>query len=291
MCPCARVLMPMKISAFTIVRNAVKFNYPVVESIRSILPFCDEFIINVGDSEDETLKLIESLHDPKIRIIRNKWNFSLGKEVLSYQTNLALKECRGDWAFYLQSDEVIHENDLPRLSILLRRYTHDKTIDALRFYWFHFYGSYYRYRVDQGWYQKQDRIIRNNGSIQSVGDAYSFERKDKKELKRLNTGCFVYHYGWVHNEKVMAQRLENATRIGFASRFDEVHQGSAYDFGDLSRFPIYFGTHPKVMKDRVAQHNISQRDWHQIKAQYWWHPLKILKVRLKTGKRLRERIS
>src|SRR5665213_914838 len=105
----------MKISGFTIVRNAVKFNYPVVESICSILPICDEFIVNVGDSDDGTLEMIKSIASPKIKIIETKWDMSQGPTVLSEQTNIALKHCSGQWAFYLQTDEVIHERDLPNI--------------------------------------------------------------------------------------------------------------------------------------------------------------------------------
>src|ERR1700733_9033874 len=110
----------MKISGFTIVRNAVKFNYPVVPSIRSILPICDEFIVNVGDSQDGTLELIRSIASPKVRIIQSQWDMTKGSSVLSEETNRALKECKGDWAFYLQSDEVIHEADLVRLKYWMR---------------------------------------------------------------------------------------------------------------------------------------------------------------------------
>jgi len=157
----------VKISGFTIARNVIKFSYPILESIQSILPICDEFIVNVGDSEDDTLDLIRSIDSDKIRIIQNVWDFSQGAEVLSHQTNLALKECSGDWAFYLQSDEVIHEDDLEKLKRTMQKFLDDKEVDALRFRWFHFYGSYFRYRIDRGWYQKQDRIIRNNGEVES----------------------------------------------------------------------------------------------------------------------------
>jgi glycosyltransferase involved in cell wall biosynthesis len=116
----------MKISGFTIARNVIKFNYPIIESIESILPICDEFIVNVGDSEDDTLALIQSIKSDKIRVIQNTWDMSQGKEVLSHQTNLALKQCRGDWAFYLQSDEVIHEDDLPRLKSIMQKNLGDK---------------------------------------------------------------------------------------------------------------------------------------------------------------------
>ena len=279
----------MKISGFTIVRNAIKYNYPAVESILSILPICDEFIVNVGASDDDTLGLIQSIASPKVRIIQTKWDFSEGKTVLSRQTNLALRECTGDWAFYLQSDEVIHENDLAGLKKKMAQYFNDPNVEALRFAWLHFYGSYYRYRIDSGWYQKQDRIIRNNGQIESIGDAYGFERKDRQPLKRKPAGCLLYHYGWVHSGEMMTQRRVNAEQIGFTSLQNEERQNE-YSYGDLGRFPTYFGSHPAVMKERLASHSLSQKDLKEIQRRYWWHPGRILKIRYKTGKRAKKKI-
>ena len=279
----------MKISGFTIVRNAIKYSYPAVESISSILPICDEFIVNVGESEDETLKLIKSIADPKIHIIQTKWDFAEGKTVLSRQTNIALKECKGDWAFYLQSDEVIHEDDLPVLKRKMAQYFNNKNVEALRFRWLHFYGSYYRYRVDSGWYQKQDRIIRNNGEVESIGDAYGFERKDRTPLKRKPTGCLLYHYGWVQSAEMMTQRRVNAEKIGFTSLQGNERE-EEYSYGDLNRFPAYFGSHPKVMNERLINHQLSHEDLKEIHRRYWWHPMRMLKVRYKTGKRIKERI-
>ena len=280
----------MTISGFTIARNAVKFNYPILASIQSILPICDEFIVNVGDSEDDTLNLIKTIDSAKIRIIRNVWDFSQGEEVLSHQTNLALRACTGDWAFYLQSDEVIHEDDLGRLKAVMHKCLPDQSIDALRFQWFHFYGSYFRYRIDRGWYQKQDRIIRNNGEVESFGDAFGFRRKDKGPLRRRNTNCFLYHYGWVHPQAVMTERRVNAEAIGFTTLKESERRGF-YDYGDLNRFPVYFGSHPKVMKDKIGRHDLSQRDLEDINAKYWWHPLKWLKLRYKTWRRVKEKIE
>ncbi|MBN1870604.1 MAG: glycosyltransferase family 2 protein [Candidatus Omnitrophica bacterium] len=280
----------MLVSGFTIARNAIKFNYPILESIRSVLPICDEFIVNVGDSEDDTLGLIRSIGSAKIRIIQNVWDLSQGSEVLSQQTNLALKECTGDWAFYLQSDEVIHEEDLARLKDIMHKYLPNGEIDALRFRWLHFFGSYFRYRIDHGWYQKQDRIIRNNGKIESFGDAYGFRRKDGRPIKRKNTGCFLYHYGWVQSEEIMTQRRVNAEQIGFTTLASHERQ-KAYHFGDLNRFPVYFGTHPAVMREKAKQHVLSQKDLIDINERYWWHPLKWLKLRYKTGKRVKQKIE
>ena len=253
----------MRVSGFTIARNVIKFNYPIFESIQSILPVCDEFIVNVGDSEDDTLNLIRSIDSDKIRIIQNVWDPSVGSEVLSVQTNLALRACTGDWAFYLQSDEVVHEDDLVELKCIMQEHLRDEEVDALRFRWLHFYGSYFRYRIDRGWYQKQDRIIRNNGKAESCGDAFGFRRKDGRPLKRKNTNCFLYHYGWVHSNEIMAQRRLNAEKIGFTTLMDQQRQGP-YDYGDLNRFPVYFGTHPSVMREKIDQHSLSQNDLQDI---------------------------
>jgi glycosyltransferase involved in cell wall biosynthesis len=279
----------MKVSGFTIVRNARKYNYPALESIRSVLSICDEFIVNVGKSEDDTLEMIKSLNSPKIRIIETTWDFSKGNIELSHQTNVALKECKGDWAFYLQSDELIHEADLPKL----RRAMDDnlnKDIDALRFHWLHFYGSYYRYRIDSGWYQKQDRIVRNNGTVESMGDAYGFKRADDQPLRRHHTGCFLYHYGWVQPQELMTQRRVNAEMMGITTLKEE-EKNKAYSYGDLNRFPVYYGSHPSVMKERIAAHGLSQSDWEDIKRRHVLNPLLYLRPRYKTPFRVKEKIS
>ncbi|HQP10830.1 MAG TPA: hypothetical protein PKV41_05545, partial [Candidatus Omnitrophota bacterium] len=203
---------------------------------------------------------------------------------------LALKECSGDWAFYLQSDEMIHERDLPKLKRLMQKYVHEKNVDALRFQWLHFYGSYFRYRIDRGWYQKQDRIIKNNGTVESCGDAFGFRRVDGRELKRKNAHCLLYHYGWVQPQEVMTQRRVNAESIGFTRLMDDERQGQ-YDYGDLSRFPAYFGEHPSVMREKILKHSLSQRDWGNICKKFWWNPLKWFRVRYKTGRRIKKRIQ
>ncbi len=270
-------------------RNAIQYGYPVLESIRSILPVCDEFIVNVGDSQDGTLGLIESIQDPKVRIIQTQWDMAKGPTVLSEQTNIALKACKGQWAFYLQTDEVVHEIDLPCLKNLMKGHLKDSKIDALRFKWLHFYGSYWRYRIDAGWYQKQDRIIRNDGSIESYGDAFAFRRMDGNPLYHLATGCFLYHYGWVQANEVMAKRRANAEKIGFIEKAENSSQGH-YDFGDLNRFPVYFGTHPSTMRQKVEGHVLSREDFKEIHKKYWWNPLKIFKVRYKTGHRVKQKL-
>ena len=83
----------MKVTGFSIIRNAVKYDYPIVEAIRSVLPLCDEFVIGIGQSEDDTIGLIESINSPKIKIINTIWDDSLRTcgLVLRDETNKAFK--------------------------------------------------------------------------------------------------------------------------------------------------------------------------------------------------------
>ena len=93
----------MFVSGFTIVRNAIRFDYPIVEAIKSILPLCDEVVVAVGKSEDETLQLIKSINDSKIKIIETIWDDSLreGGKVLAAETNKAYDTIseKADWCF------------------------------------------------------------------------------------------------------------------------------------------------------------------------------------------------
>lgn len=280
----------MKISGCTIIRNGVKLGYPFIESISSILPVCDEFIAVVGAGEDNTLEAVRAIGSPKIKIVETVWDFSAKEKVLSEQTNIAIGHCTGDWIFYLQTDEVVHEDDLSKLVRAMKIYQNDPGVDALRFRWFHFFGSHYRYRIDKGWYQKQDRIIKNNGQIESFDDAFSFRRKDGRPLRFRNTGAFIYHYGWVFTPEDMAKRRINSGEIWGDDRQKEKSTGR-YEFGDLDRFPVYFGTHPKVMEKLIAAHHISPEDWQNIAQKFWWNPLLWTRWRYKTGRRVKEPIK
>ncbi len=281
----------MKISGATIVRNAIQFGYPVVEAIRSVLPICDEYIVNVGDSSDDTLDLIKSIKDPKIKIFERVWDMSIGQDVLSIETDFAISQCQGDWVFYNQTDELVHEKDLIQIKACMKRYLHDANIDGLQLRWLHFFGSFYRYRIDAGWFQKQTRVIKNNGLYESHDGAWGFRRKDKKPLKTLKTPFFIYHYGWVNDPQMMAMRRKNAHRLGFFAQLTEKEKALEYDYGHLSRFPVYFGTHPAVIQETIQQHTVSQQDWENIVRQYWWNPLLWFRVRYKTGHRVKYKME
>src|SRR5581483_11194501 len=171
----------MKVVGFTIVRNAIKFDYPVVESINSILPVCDEFVVNVGKSDDDTLNLIKSIGSPKIKIMESVWDDSLRKGGLrlAVETNKTMDAigADADWLFYIQADEVMHESGVGHCKKAMEQHKDDKKVEGLLLRYHHFYGSY-SYVVDlyAHWYNEEVRIIRNNKHIRSFKDAQGFRR-------------------------------------------------------------------------------------------------------------------
>ena len=103
----------MKVSGFTFIRNGSSLGYPFIESIKSILPICDEFIVAIGRSEDDTLKKILALRSKKIKIIETSWNENISDRgfVYAQQKMIAQYNCSGDWAFYLEGDVIIDPKD------------------------------------------------------------------------------------------------------------------------------------------------------------------------------------
>src|SRR3990172_6322620 len=247
----------MKISGFTIVRNALLMGYPAKESIESILPLCDEFIVNVGDSDDDTPELIQSIGSDKLIILHTKWdeNIRLGGQILSQQTNVALSACTGDWAFYLQSDEVIHEKEHPYLLEKMREYLENPAVEGLSFRYLHFYGSY-QYVQDnyRRWYPREVRIVRKSEDIVSWGDAMDFRHKDGSKLAVARIKSHVYHYGWVKTPQKMLNKKKSLDKLWhddtWISREYQDHQ--EFDYPDRSFLVKFKGAHPHVMQQRVA---------------------------------------
>ena len=198
----------MKVSAFTFIKNGQILGYPFLESINSILPIVDEFVINIGKSEDDTLDLIRSINDKKIRIIESRWNQGMNKQgyVYGQQKMIAQFNCTGDWAFYIEGDEVYHENDLEKIQKSMKLYLDNPDVEALVCDFKHFYGNANSVLNSPGWYRSEARIIKN--SIRSYSPDGLFwvvlnSNKKGRYPKAKKTGATCYHYGWIRSEEQM----------------------------------------------------------------------------------------
>ncbi|GAC1394933.1 MAG: hypothetical protein NVSMB63_14160 [Sediminibacterium sp.] len=250
----------MKISGFTIIRNALINDYPIVEAIRSILPLVDEMIVLVGDSSDATPSLMESISDPKIKIHHSVWDSSLrsGGSVLAVETNKAFQliDPASDWAFYIQGDEMVHEKYHGAIREACLRYKDDKRVQGLLFKYLHFYGTYDYVGDSRRWYDHEVRVIRNDKRITAYKDAQGF-RMNGTKLWVKPANAYVYHYGWVKSPEQMMKKQKNFNRLWHeGKRLEEVMAlPDFWDFNDFDSLQPFTDAHPAVMHERIARQN------------------------------------
>ncbi len=244
----------MKVSGFTIIRNAIKYDFPVVEAISSALPLCDEFIVAVGDCNDGTLELIQSINSPKIKIVRTVWEEekyrSKNLEILAVETNKAFKEISADsdWAFYIQSDEALHEQYLDNTYKAMQQWKDNEKVDGLLFNYKHFYGSYDYVGASPRWYRKEIRIIRNREDIFSYKDAQGFRKLPNDKLSVKQIDATMYHYGYVRDPKKLAEKMN----FNQAMHSDDPNKMMQfYNYDEVDALFKFDGTHPKVMQERI----------------------------------------
>ncbi|MCF8423069.1 MAG: glycosyltransferase family 2 protein [Bacteroidia bacterium] len=251
----------MKVAGFTIIRNAIKFDYPVVEAITSILPICDEFIVAVGNSEDGTLQLIKNINSPKIKIIETVWDGSLrqGGQVLAIETNKAFDVISKDvdWCFYIQSDECVHEKHLASIKEAMQKYNDDKQVEGLLFNYVHFYGTYNYVGNSRRWYRKEIRIIKNDKSIRSYKDAQGFRKTDNSKLHVKPISAEIYHYGWVKPPKAQQAKQENFHKMWHDDEWmkKNIAKVEEFDYSQIDILEEFKGTHPKVIQERINAAN------------------------------------
>lgn len=251
----------MKVSGFTIVRNAIKFDYPIVEAINSILPLCDEMIVAVGRSEDDTLGLIRSINSPKIKIIETVWDDTLrkGGKVLADETNKAFATVAkdADWCFYIQGDEVIHEKYHPAIKEAMQKWKDHKEVEGLLFNYLHFYGSYDYVADSRQWYSYSIRVIKNEKNISSYNDATTFRKKDKTKLNVKLVNAYVHHYGWVKPPDKQQAKQQSFHKMWHDDEWmkKNIPPVNEFDYSGIDSLTKFTGSHPQVMHERIKKMN------------------------------------
>jgi len=263
----------MTISGFSFVRNGSLLYLPYIQSMQSILPICDEFVMAVGrgDEDDETLEQLEALREPKLQLVHTEWD-SLRfpkNTVFAVETDKAKVHCKGDWLFYIQGDEAVHERYLETIKQACEAYVDDPQVEGFLFKYKHFWGDYHHVHRDHGWYNREIRIIRNSPQIRSWRDAQGFRFYDEfessfegystkdgnRKLRVIELDAYVYHYGFVRPPDYM-QRKSKRNRDTYLGTTESVTAEPApFDYGNLSELPLFKESHPAVMDEWIAKFN------------------------------------
>jgi hypothetical protein len=273
------------VCGFSFGRNLTKLNYPVEAAVRSVLPLCDDFVFVVGKSDDDTRERVCSI-DPKVRVIDSVWpDVQIDGTVLAIEGNKALSLAQQSgctWGFYIQADEVVHENDLPLIRAAFDAWADHTEVKALLFRYLHFVFDYET--VDPWMYHKASRVVRLDGSCEIVKDACgpgirNYTGKvhkgdgylDKHHLGghvRWATdpalGAFarkahIYHYGWVKSREELQTKLGMVESLWWGTLTqEEVQRRRKNKYGRLiERYKImkkFRRTHPAVMRELIAKH-------------------------------------
>jgi len=252
----------MNVTGFTFIRNAVTYNYPVAEAIRSILPLCREMIVAVGRSDDATRELVAAI-SPKVRIIDTEWDDRLreGGRVLAAETNKAYAAIPedSDWCLYIQGDEVLHEDGYPALQAAMERWKDDPRVEGLLLRYRHFFGSYQHIGSEGQWYRKEIRVLRKRPDIYSYKDAQGFRKGDNEKLNVKPVEAWMHHYGWVQDPRIIRAkfRVKDIINHGAEGPIDTPEEVAKivvpddYVYGLVRSLALYKGTHPAVMEERI----------------------------------------
>lgn len=240
----------MRVTGFSLVANAVRLDFPVREALRSILPLCDELVLNVGPSDDGTHELIAGLNEPRIRVIHGAWDQGQGGAVLAVETQRALDAVHGDWAIYIQADEVLHEDGVAALRAAMRAAWRDPGVEGLVVDFLHFYGSTDWVGRGRAWYRREVRVIRPGLGIRSFEAAQGFRvGAAARRVRARPAGAVYHHYGWARPAAALAAKAEADNALYYAGQERRVAGAPLpWDVG-LSRFT---GRHPAVMEEWIA---------------------------------------
>lgn len=272
----------MKISGFTFIRNGSALGYPFVPSIRSLLPLCDEIIVNVPRSTDDTLAQVKAIGDPKIRVIESDWdeNEKIGDPVMRRHTDLALDQCSGDWCVYIQGDEVLHEASIAAMRFSMDRELHHPEVQALLVDYTHFYGSYWTEVYSFGWYYKEVRVVRRDAKIRAWGGAQGFRTSAGEKLRVKNSGSRYFHYGYALKPDVAQKKLTNLSSLyGDKAGIEKNSERPSGYYDDDQKVKPFKGAHPAVMRDTVAAADWSYTSRNPLvrwRAEYFWEDIALI---------------
>jgi len=241
------------LSGFTIVRDAVKLDFPIVPAIRSVLEVCDEVVVNVGKSEDKTRDLVTSIGDPRIRILDTVWDFTKKNIMLSIETQRAMDACRGTWGIYIQADEVLHEAGARILKEKVTEWDRDEQVEGLLVKYLHFYGGFDRIATSRRWYRREVRCVRLGHGIRPYQGAQGFRvGPEYRKIRARVTDAEIFHYGWARPARAIKQKLEISKTIypWGGDRFDKEQARGHLEWIPLLR--PFSGTHPAAAREWIA---------------------------------------
>ena len=154
-----------KISGYTTCYNCAKQEYPFIQSIQSMLSFCNEVCVVDGGSTDGSWEQLQDLakqdNRVKLKQVARDWTSKRHPVFDGMQKAEARKMCTGEFCWQMDSDEIVHELDAKRVQDLCRMLP--KGADIMCLPVIEYWGGHDKVRMDiQPW---KWRLSRNQPHI------------------------------------------------------------------------------------------------------------------------------
>lgn len=190
------------------IRNAIQFDYCVVEALDSLCAVCDEAVILDCNSTDGTLDLLSDLQkrQPKLKVITGgNWECSEKFDRLRILADVAKSYLTTDWHFMLQADEVIHEASFRTIRKAIEHPTHRAYMIRRCNLWGDL-NHYLRYDLPQEHKPVSDEVIRlATIDCTAYGDAEVLQC-NPDFMGREVDNIVIYHYGFVRRDANMIDK-------------------------------------------------------------------------------------
>lgn len=250
-----------KLGGSIFVRNAIKYDYCIIEAARSLLPVCDHIVILDCSSTDGTEDLLLNSfgHHHKVTLCFNAlWDCAPDNTRLSILANLAKSLIDCEWHFMLQADEVLHEDSY--------RAIHEATTrgaDSFQVRRLNFYGNISQHvRLDIPTHEKPcddhpTRLGRHH--LNALGDGESIEAYNVSQ--DFVDKILICHYGFVRKPLALVDKTVDAYRWFFGGgsqdeRFQRMQEDKQYRWQEIMRqdqMQTFTGSHPKVAKHWIKE--------------------------------------
>jgi len=199
----------MSISVVFVIKQGISQGYCFWESLQSCLPFADELIISEGFSTDGTYEALLQFQNKyenrlSIKIYREEWTEeSYHGEAIRLVSEVALSMATKEWHYYLQADEVIHEDNIHFIkSVSKLKY------NSISFRFFHFNRAWVPSKEG---YKEAIRMVRGGKDIKLKGDAYTFEGNDIYPMCPSDKSPKpIYHFNWSFSAQNDLKDIEHA---------------------------------------------------------------------------------
>jgi len=256
------------ISGYTTTYNAVDQAYPFKQCIQSMLQFCDEVCAVDGGSTDGTWEELRNLQESLVPAAERLCAFDCDESRFEYfnqKSPLKLKQIKRDWkskrhpvfdgmqkaeargmctkeyCWQMDSDEIVHEDDAPRIADLCRNIP--KGTDIISLPVIEYWGGPEKVRLDvQPW---KWRLSRNLPHIthgipvelrktDSEGQTYALPGTDGCDMIHKETGERLHHVSFY------TQDVENARQVAMLGNEQARQQYETWFNNAVSAIPGVF---------------------------------------------------